>query len=102
MLLQETLIAEHERSVKESTEAVQRSLTVQKAQFEAEIVIVKNRLEHEKVTAHCPPSRSFFCTLTLAFSIQCPECSNHMPVLTLSCRVLSNYQHSTMWPCSQN
>ena len=52
MLLQEALrkevIAEHEQSVKGSKEAVQ-----QMEQIEAEMGIMKNRLEHEKVGAHC-------------------------------------------------
>ncbi|CAK0784296.1 hypothetical protein CVIRNUC_007500 [Coccomyxa viridis] len=45
---QEALNTEHERSAKESSEAVQRSLAMQKAQSEAEIGVMKNRLEHEK------------------------------------------------------
>lgn len=84
MLLQEALNTEHERSAKESSEAVQRSLAMQKAQSEAEIGVMKNRLEHEKVSAHCPWSHSFSYTLTLAYSVQCPEKSNHQPVQTPS------------------
>ena len=84
MLLQEALIAEHERSMKESTEAVQRSLTMQTAQFEAELEIMRNRLEHEKVSAHCLCSHGFLYTLTLPYSIQYPKESNHQPVQTLS------------------
>ena len=76
MLLQEALIAEHERSVKESTEAVQRSMTMQTAQFEAEVEMMKNRLEHEKVSAPCPCSHGILYTLTLAYSIHYPEESN--------------------------
>ena len=102
MLLQEALIAEHERSAKESTEAIQGSLTMQKAQFEAEIEIMKNRLEHEKVSGHCPWSHSFLNTLTLAFSIQCPEESNHQPEIALPNLMLSDYQHSARRPCSQS
>jgi len=66
--MQETLkaeaAAERGRIIKQSAESAQHSIVTQQANFEAEMGVMKNRLDHEKVHNSCS------CLMPISFTVE--------------------------------